>query len=248
MKIGISALVYDIDLALTICKQYENITHLEIGVDSISDCKKLNTYTDKIYDLGLSIGIHMPMELNACEEVDYIRMSWIKFFEDIYNELQKLDVRYYNFHLGYAITNRLEKNRMKYLDNCIDFFNNINIDSKITLENTYSKGGDLSNIGTTYNDFEYIFKGIKKDGVFFCYDTGHNLINRSNYIENLMAKIRLIHLSDNDGLNDQHIGIGEGLLKDEQIKRILEINPEYLILEINKEDLVYSIDRLIGFI
>jgi len=63
-----------------------------------------------------------------------------------------------------------------------------------------------------------------------------------------MAKIRLIHLSDNDGLNDQHIGIGEGLLKDEQIKRILEINPEYLILEINKEDLVYSIDRLIGFI
>ncbi|GAA0227635.1 TIM barrel protein [Metaclostridioides mangenotii] len=248
MKLGISSLVQDIDFALNFCEKYSKINHLEVGVDCIEDCKKLYTYIDRIYNLGLSIGIHLPMELNACEEVEYIRRSWIHFLHNVDRELKDLDIEYYNLHLGYAITGRLGKNKIKFLENCIDFLDNLNIDSKITLENTYSKGGDISNIGTTSIDFEYIFKGIKKSGVFFCFDTGHNLINESDYIEKLEKNIKLIHLSDNDGVDDLHIGIGKGLLSDKDIKKSIEVDPEYLILEVRKEDLIYTMERIHCFI
>ncbi|HBG5000529.1 TPA: TIM barrel protein [Clostridioides difficile] len=244
MAVGIASLLFNIEEALNICESIKQITHLEIGIDNISECSELCKYKERISKLGLSIGIHLPMELNTCENIEYIRNSWINFIEKIEFELKGFDLRYFNLHLGYVMTNRVRKNRDKYLGNSVDFLDKLNTNSYVCIENTYSKGGDFSNIGNISYDFEYIFKRIKNSKIWFCYDTGHCLIDEDAYVKNLKDKIRLIHLSDNDGINDTHVGIGRGILSEEGIKEILTLDAEYLVLEINYEDIEDTISKL----
>ncbi|RDY26066.1 sugar phosphate isomerase/epimerase [Romboutsia weinsteinii] len=246
MKIGISSLLFNLQEGLDLCENIKDINHIEIGLDNLQDCIKLLNYKDRIENLGLSVGIHLPMELNPCENIDYMRKQWVKFIKEMDDLLIDFDIKYYNLHLGYVISNRLKNNRNKYLDNSVEFLKGINIrdNIKISIENTYSKYGDLSNIGNTCYDFEYILNKIDTPNICFCYDTGHYLINKDNYIERLSDKIQIIHLSDNDGINDIHVGIGNGVLEISHIKKVLKLKAEYLILEIDYNHIKDTMDTI----
>lgn len=246
MKIGISALLFNIEEALEICEKIDVIKHIEVGIDNLDECKILYKYKNRIEKLNLSIGIHLPMELNTCENIEYIRNSWIKFIKKVDEELIELNIKYFNLHLGYVMSNRLKKNKEKYLNISTEFLQTLRqeIKTNISIENVYSNRGDFSNIGNIAYDFEYIFNKIKSNELWFCYDTGHNLINEDDYINKLNSKIKIIHLSDNDGINDIHIGIGKGILSKEDIKEVLNLNVEYAVLEINYEHIAHSINEL----
>ncbi|MGL4911425.1 MAG: sugar phosphate isomerase/epimerase family protein [Romboutsia sp.] len=246
MKIGISALLFNLEEALDLCEKEKIIEHIELGIDNLEECKLLYKYKSRIEALNLSIGIHLPMELNICENINYIKESWQKFIISINVELKEFNIRYFNIHLGYVISSRLKKDREKYLELSSKFLNEVgnNIDTNIYIENTYSKGGDFSNVGNIVSDFEYIFNKIDKNNLGFCYDTGHNLLDSDEYITKLKNKIKLVHLSDNDGIDDIHIGIGKGILSKEHIKEVLELNSCYLILEIDYKHIEDSIKKL----
>lgn len=245
MNLGISALLYNLNDALNICNKFKKIKHIEIGIDNLHECKELYQYKSKIDEMGITIGIHLPMELNTCENVEYIRNSWVDFICKIDEELSGFDIKYYNMHLGYAITDRLSKNRLKYLDNSIKFLQNekLPINRNISIENVYTKYGDYSNIGNQVGDFEYIFSKVT-DKISFCYDTGHNLIDTDNYIKKLNEKINIIHLSDNNGIEDTHVGIGRGILSENDIIETLSIECDYIILEINYMYIEETINKL----
>lgn len=244
MKLGISALLFNIKNALNLCKNIDCISHLEIGIDNLDECKQLYEYKEEIENLGLSIGIHLPMELNSCENVDYISDSWISFIKELDNELNGFNIKYINMHLGYVDTNRLIINREKYLNKSVNFIDKIKVDSFICIENVYCKKGNFSNIGNKSYDFEYIFNNSKNTNLFFCYDSGHNLIDKDDYILKLKEKIKVVHLSDNNGFEDTHIGIGKGILSKSQVKEILDLDPEYLIMEICYADIEESVKKL----
>jgi sugar phosphate isomerase/epimerase len=246
MKIGIPALVHEINTAVDICKNNKYINHIEIGIDNLDECKNVVKYSNIFRENNISVGIHLPMELNTCDNIDYIRNSWINFILELKYNLRSIDIKYFNMHLGYALTNRFEKNKEKYLNNSIEFMKNLNIDADVFIENTYTSGGDLCNIGTTSYEFEYIFNSVSKIG--FCYDTGHNLINKGDFISKLKNKLNLIHLSDNDGIKDSHIGLGKGILDLNDIKDLVKLNPKFIILEIGYKDINESIKLLERFI
>lgn len=246
MKLGISALLFNLEEALNLCEKNPSITHIELGIDNIYQCDELDKYKERINDLNLSLSIHLPMELNSCENIKYISDSWIDFFMNIKQKLNNFDIKYYNLHLGYVITNRLYKNRNKYLDNSVKFLDKISYekDINISIENVYSNLGDFSNVGNKAYDFEYIFNKIENENIWFCYDTGHNLINNDDYINKLKSKTKVIHLSDNDGIKDIHIGIGKGILSLNHIKEVIKLNPKYMILEIDFKHIEDTINIL----
>ena len=246
MKLGISALLFNLDEALDLCEHIKEINHIEIGIDNLEDILSLNEYKDKFINLNLSLGINLPMEINPCENIKYISQSWIDFIKKMDLNLEGFNIEYFNMHLGYALSERLYKNRTRYLDNSIEFFKELlkECNKTITIENTYSKSGDFSNIGYICDDFEYIFNKIKNQDLCFCYDTGHNLINNSDYISNLNDRLEIIHLSDNNGIDDSHLGIGRGILHENEIKKLLSVNAKYLILEINHNHIKETIDIL----
>lgn len=244
IRIGISSLIFNINEALEICNKNKKINHIEIGIDNISDCELLKKYAETIKKLNLSVGIHLPMELNPCEDIIFIKDKWINYINILNEELKFLNISYFNMHLGYVMTNRLTRNKVKYLNNIVDFFNQLllkNNNLLITIENTYTKGGDFSNVGSYVEDFEYIFK-CNKD-IRFCFDSGHNLICKSNYYL-LKNKIKVIHLSDNNGVEDEHSGILKGNLTSQELKIILSLKPEFLVLEMNLNDVEESLDIL----
>ncbi|MBW4863605.1 MAG: sugar phosphate isomerase/epimerase, partial [Paeniclostridium sp.] len=133
-------------------------------------------------------------------------------------------------------------------DNTVDFIEKINISSKVFIENTYTKGGDICNIGTTVDEFEYIFNNITRKNTELCYDTGHNLINSDKYIYNLREKINLVHLSDNNGINDSHDSIGTGKLDLEEVRELINLKPEFIVLEVRHENINESIKIVERFI
>ena len=244
MRIGISSLIFNINQALEICNRNKEINHIEIGIDNISDCEILKKYKKIIKKLDLSVGIHLPMELNPCEDIIFIKEKWIDYINILNEELDFLNISYFNMHLGYVMTNRLIKNREKYLNNIIDFFYKLSLEKNylpITIENTYTKGGDFSNIGSSVEDFEYIFKHNKR--LSFCFDIGHDLICKSNY-HLLKNKTRVIHLSDNHGITDEHLGILKGNLTSVELKSILSLNSEFLVLEMKFNDIEESLNIL----
>ena len=79
MRIGISALIFNLKEALQICEKNEDINHIEIGIDNLKDCEELKKFESEIKKLNLSVGIHLPMELNPCEDIEFIREKWIEF-------------------------------------------------------------------------------------------------------------------------------------------------------------------------
>ena len=244
IRIGISSLMFNINEALEICNKNKEINHMEIGIDNFSDCEELKKYEKIIKNLNLSVGIHLPMELNPCEDIIFIKEKWIDYINILSEELKFLNISYFNMHLGYAITNRLIKNKEKYLNNIVDFFNQLslkNTNLPITIENTYTKGGDFSNVGSDVEDFEYIFKYNKN--ISFCFDSGHNLICKSNY-DLLKNKTKVIHLSDNNGMEDEHLGILKGDLTLQALKNILSLKPEFLVLEMKLDNIEESLNIL----
>lgn len=231
MRIGISSLIFNINEALEICYKNKEINHIEIGIDNLSDCKELKRYEKDIKRLNISVGIHLPMELNPCEDIMFIKEKWIDYISILSEELNFLNISYFNMHLGYVITNRFIKNKKKYLNNIVDFFSKLSLENKhllITIENTYTKGGDFSNVGSSVEDFQYIFNHNEK--LSFCFDSGHNLICRSNY-KLLENKTKVIHISDNGGIEDEHLGLLKGKLTIEDLKSILSLEPEFIVLE-----------------
>lgn len=248
MRFGISALVHEINKAIEICKINDFINHIEIGIDNLYECKAVLNYIEEFKSNDISIGIHLPMELNTCENIEHIRNSWVKYIEEVKEKLNPLDIKYFNIHLGYVIKTRFDKNKNKYLDNTVDFIEKINVSSKVFIENTYTKGGDICNIGTTVDEFEYIFNNITRKNTGFCYDTGHNLINSDKYIYKLREKINLVHLSDNNGIVDSHDGIGTGKLDLEEVRDLINLEPEFIVLEVRHENINESIKIVERFI
>ncbi|MDU7966002.1 MAG: TIM barrel protein [Paeniclostridium sordellii] len=248
MRFGISALVHEINKAIEICKINDFINHIEIGIDNLYECKAVLSYIEEFKSNDISIGIHLPMELNTCENIEHIRNSWVKYIEEVKEKLNPLDIKYFNIHLGYVIKTRFDKNKNKYLDNTVDFIEKINVSSKVFIENTYTKGGDICNIGTTVDEFEYIFNNITRKNTGFCYDTGHNLINSDKYIYKLREKINLVHLSDNNGIVDSHDGIGTGKLDLEEVRDLINLEPEFIVLEVRHENINESIKIVERFI
>ena len=220
------------------CFRMKNYGEYQTVTKSNEDYIKILKSVNKTNDLVL----YIVDLLNLDRDIKYIRNSWIDFICEMDDILSfNFDIKYYNAHLGYIMTSRLDKNRQKYLNNTVEFLNDKKLNQKLndkflSIENTYSKKGDFSNVGNSADDFNYIFNKIENNNVYFCYDTGHDLINPSNY-DKLYNKTRIIHFSDNDGLEDLHLGYKKGILDSKVFKKIQKINPDYLILEMNFNDI-----------
>lgn len=87
--------------------------------------------------------------------------------------------------------------------------------------------------------------------VFFCFDLGHwasygngsQYQNLSHWIQTMGPFLRHMHLHDNDGIADQHLGLGQGSIAWVELfagLEFLELTPTFTLEPHTKEDLEYS--------
>lgn len=260
MRIGVACLYNEIPKVLEIVeKNTDFINHIEIGIDTVSQIEEVAPFIDKIEELGLSIGVHLAMEINTSEDIEYVRNSWVKFCVDMCIGVEKLNPAYINLHLGYALKNRFLRNKERYLKNTVDFF--LKLDNYleklsrtpvITVENSYNLvAGEVINIGTTSYEFEYILKNIRNinkniDIPYFCFDTGHYILSRDNYSE-LGKFTKVVHISDCSGNLDDHLQIFSGKLKKDDLKMAIDMKPEFAVIEVKYDCIEKSIENIRKF-
>jgi sugar phosphate isomerase/epimerase len=87
--------------------------------------------------------------------------------------------------------------------------------------------------------------------VYFCFDLGHwssygsgsQYQNLSQWIQTMGPFLRHLHLHDNDGIADQHLGLGQGSIPWVELfagLEFLELTPSFTLEPHTKEDLEYS--------
>lgn len=260
MRIGVACLYYEIEKTLEIIERNRDfINHLEIGIDTVAQIDKVAPFINKIEELGLSIGVHLAMEINTTEEIKCIRSSWAKFCEDMCRGVEFLKPVYLNLHIGYAMKNRFLNNKKRYLNNSVDFFFKLQENLKklsrvpvITVENSYSlNGGDLINTGISTEEFKYIFEKTSKirenmEMPYFCFDTGHCILSNDDY-SILKKYTKVIHISDCSGKIDNHVEIFSGRLTRDDLKVAVDMNPDYAVMEVKSEYIEKSIIKVKEF-
>lgn len=114
---------------------------------------------------------------------------------------------------------------------------------RLMLENVYEQDPqDLLNL----------LKGLERENVGFCLDTGHlwsfGKSTPEIWLDTLGAFIGQFHLHDNDRTFDQHLGMGAGSIDFEPVWRYVRSkkqNPPVITLEPHKkEDLLKSLEYL----
>lgn len=239
MKLGTDVLARDISSKIDLLES-KRVDYLEIGIDQISDIEKLNEYKDILKG---KMAIHLPLELNTMEACEYIRYSWISFIEEIIIRAREFEPLYLNFHMGFAPNKKYQKNFGKYIENTVEFIDIIKNKFKKTnfsLENTFSKGGEIVYTGNTKKELSLIFN--EHSSLWFCLDTGHEKIQGEDFSNGFVTP-KIVHWSYNNGEEDEHKGV-YNLDKSEilnSLRKFKENKILFLMLEMNRVEIEESL-------
>jgi len=165
-----------------------------------------------------------------------------KRFNQSYNLAKDLGVSALIFHIGYVPGCGPVSNWSK---RCINFWNEFLRDKPETMtfyiENVLEHDAEM---------LDRVISGINKPNVKVNLDIGHahcySKVSVLEWINTLKSKIGYVHLHDNNGKNDEHLGLGMGNIP---MKEVLEALNTYApdaiwALECQSEYMESSIDWL----
>jgi sugar phosphate isomerase/epimerase len=198
------------------------VQHFETGEALDSDDMQNDLSEIKKKTEGLSsITVHGPFyDLIPASRDRRISDVTLFRFNQSYKVADELRADHIIFHSGFVPETCPED---LWLKNSIHFWNrflsNKSDDIKIHIENVYEE------------NYELLYKLVKKidrDHVSLCLDVGHVNIYSSrsidDWVEGLNSKIGYVHLHNNDGKSDDHLGFNEGSI---DMKHILSLLDEY---------------------
>lgn len=109
---------------------------------------------------------------------------------------------------------------------------------RLVLENVYEQ---------TPEEMEPLLRELAGEGAGFCFDPGHaSVYGRATvrqWLEGLAGHIQALHLHDNHGRNDDHLGLGQGRIDFKGLFEFLTRNglrPPVITLEPHQEDHLWS--------
>jgi len=98
---------------------------------------------------------------------------------------------------------------------------------------------------------ERIHELVDGTNLYVTFDVGHLCTVTKNYIEFLELlgdRIIHIHLHDNDGKNDSHLAVGDGVIPWDDVLRVLPKDITWSLEVRNLDDLKRSLELLKGYL
>lgn len=192
----------------------ENLSIETFTVERISKLQNLS----KSHDIQLSF--HIPYYINISEILAPLRKANIKYLLKCIQIASELNATHITLHVGsfywfpveqWERKKALERFRVN-LEKVLKVCEDKNV--IIALENLtpIPRGSEYYLLGDNIEDFKYIFSRIDSEYLKFCLDTGHANMREGviEYLVNFQHKLSCIHYHDNNGLNDEHLPVGEG--------------------------------------
>jgi sugar phosphate isomerase/epimerase len=188
----------------------------EIGLDAYA----LDTFSsDKFKRMAMALRKHHPtitfhapfIDLSPGSDDPAIRNITRRRFEQMLELIPVFEPITVVAHAGYD-AKRYGFNQKAWIENSIETWSWLaqqlqagTGNTRLMLENVYEHHPD---------DIKILLENLNSNAVGFCLDTGHiTAFSRSSmaiWIETMKPFIRQIHLHDNHGGNDDHVGLGKG--------------------------------------
>ncbi|MFC1671335.1 sugar phosphate isomerase/epimerase family protein [Spirochaetota bacterium] len=203
--------------------------HSFIKTFNAERCKNLLKLA-KLYDVSLSL--HTPYTVNPAELMKFLRKSSVSYLLKCVKVANLINATHITTHIGYykgmpfwqGMRGKALKRLVHTLRIVLESCEKYNV--KLALENAVhlQDGAEIFYLGDSIRDFEYIFEEIDSPYLKLCLDTGHANTNNEvmEFIKTFGDKIINIHYHDNNGLNDEHLCIGEGTVPWDQFARALQ--------------------------
>lgn len=165
-----------------------------------------------------------------------------KRFNQSYKVAKKLNTKSIVYHIGYVPGAGYPPNWIKRAIVFLkEFLNGKPKSFNIYLENMFEH---------TPNILFDVIEGLNRNNVKVCLDIGHahcySKTSVLKWIEKLQDKIGYVHIHDNNGLKDEHLGIGKGNIPMKKVLNALKkYSPEAKwALEVNPKDINQTITWL----
>ncbi|MBN1277013.1 MAG: sugar phosphate isomerase/epimerase [Deltaproteobacteria bacterium] len=215
----------------------------EIGFDAMAldrySLSDVETVADKINNHGLSVTLHAPfMDLSPGSPDPMIRGVCRNRFEKLLQFITPLRPKSIVFHSGYD-EKRYWHIKEEWMKKSLEFWLEI-------IESIRDKG-TMMMIENVFEhspyDLKILFEKLRSKETGFCLDTGHQQVFSRTSIEDwvdiLGPFIAQLHLHDNNGVRDEHLALGRGIidfrLLFEKLSTIRE-TPPIVTLEPHKEE------------
>lgn len=238
-KIGLSMLFCLNKPFSTLLKQLDNfnvsfVEFVDEGLHALNS-KRVKALKDLAKSKDLKLSLHAPFaDINIASPNATLRRAMLKRLEKSMQYACQLECETWVFHPGL-------KTGVSYFYPSQDW--RINLESarkllstaeklgvKIAVENTPEPYPFLM---TKVDDFSRFFSELDDESLGLALDVGHANINKQihNFIECFSERIVHVHVSDNDGRSDLHLGIGYGTVKWQEVAGLLKKCNAPIILE-----------------
>lgn len=203
--------------------------------------EQLETYKQNVYKLmkhNVEVVLHLPhgfrSDLLNEEQYDLV----LQRFKDAIDFAKLFDVKKLTLHLGSF--NNPSLGRKYFVDKSIEIV-------KVLASYCYPMNLMIENmpgyneLGYSPDELKEIIEKSNMDNVKLIFDFGHANVSEykiEEYLQKLDKYLYHLHISDNNGLSDQHKPIGEGNINYKEIFKLLENYNELYCLEI-----IYKTDK-----
>lgn len=230
-----------------LCKKY----NLSINLDSFSDISYLVNNPNGIEEQK---NLNKEMDIFSLHGYFHdlcfgskdilIKEVTMKRFNESYNISKDFNCKHIIFHNGYYPGTSyppywIERSKVFWKE----FLKDKDMETIYYIENQFEDSPEI---------LSELIEEVNDNRLKICLDIGHAFCNSKtsieNWIENLNSKIGFVHLHNNNGIVDEHLGLNNGKIDYKIVCELLEKYSKDIIwaLEINLEDMEDSIKWLIN--
>ncbi len=202
---------------------------------------------------GIRYGLHTASYVNTAEIMPKVRKASEEHLLDYIKLSSDISAEYCVIHCGYHFS-MFRELVMECLFNtfraAVDLAEELKLPLVIENMNAVHPESEIVYLGVTIEEIRRVFEAVPSPYLGLALDVGHaNLLpgGAEAWVEAFPDKIYHLHLSDNDGVLDRHLPIGDGLIDFKRIfKKLREIGFKGTgTLEVgSEENRIKSLERL----
>jgi len=193
------------------CQEPENQPHT-------FDRGRIATVRSLLDDSGIKGVVHSASSVNAAEIVPGVRAAAEEYLDSFVQLTHDLGCETLIVHAGFYfsldIEERLDALRTT-LENAVRRAEKLGITLTLENMNVLPESAEIRYLGCTADEVLAILEAIDSPNLTSCVDVGHAHLlpgGAAPFIEKLAGRIGHVQLTDNDGVIDDHLALGEGTL------------------------------------
>ncbi len=174
----------------------------------------------KVKDLGkewrIKYGLHTSSYVNTAEIMPDVREASERHLLNYINLSKEIGAEYCVVHCGYHFSQFRDvvmENLIKTYEAAVELAEEIELPLVIENMNRVHPDSEIVYLGVTIDEIKQLFEAVPSKMLGLAMDVAHaNLLpgGTKAWIDAFPEKIFHLHLSDNDGVLDRHLPIGDG--------------------------------------